>query len=357
MLHRLSASGRQRVMPGYDRVVARSFGAPEVLELDHVEHLPEPGSGEVRLRVEAAGVGYTDTILRRGRYIAYTGGLPLVPGYDVVGTVDAIGSDVTCVRIGDRVADMPVSGAYSQYLLRPANTLVPVPAGVEPAAAIDVPLMWVTAWQMLTRCVSLSRGSTVLVVGASGAVGRALVLLGRHFGLRVIGTCSTENMRLVERLGAVAIDYRCGDLTTAIRSASASGGVAAAFDAVGGESWAVSWDALGKGGVLVGYGFQDFLESGAEPSAAGKAMLRFNKTWNEDGARDGSDRRTLFYDIRERWEAHPADYRADAGHLLGLIASGAVVPPPAEILPLNAAADAHRRVAAGGLHGRLVLQP
>ena len=113
---------------GFDRIVARAFGGPEVLAVEHVAALPQPGPGEARLRVEAAGVGYTDTILRRGRYAAYTGGLPLTPGYDVVGTVDAIGAGVTAVAIGDRVADMPVSGAYSQYLVRPAAGLVPVPA-------------------------------------------------------------------------------------------------------------------------------------------------------------------------------------------------------------------------------------
>ena len=345
------------LMPGYDRIVARSFGGAETLELERVEHLPVPDVGEVRLRVEAAGVGYTDTILRRGRYVAYTGGLPLVPGYDVVGTVDAVGPGVTTVRVGDRVADMPVHGAYSQYLLRPARDVVAVPAGVDPAVAIDVPLMWVTAWQMLTRCVVLPRGATILVVGASGAVGRALVMLGRHLGLRVIGTCSTRNIALVEELGASAIDYRRQGLADAIRSASGGEGVAAAFDAVGGVSWEISWAAMGQGGVLIGYGFQDFLESGAGPAEAGKAMHRFAQVWNADGERDGTNRRTRFYDIRERRTEHPDDYRADAEHLLELLATGTVVPPPAEILPLAAAADAHRRIAAGGLTARLVLRP
>ena len=177
-------------MSGYDRIIAEQFGGPEVLVMDHVAELPEPGAGQVRIRIEAAGVGYTDTILRRGRYIGYTGGLPLTPGYDVVGLVDKLGAGVKNMRAGDRVADMSVSGAYSQYIILPARDVFPVPAAVAAGAAVDVPLMWVTAWQMLTRIVPLPRGAAILVVGASGAVGRALVMLGLYLGQKVIGTCS-----------------------------------------------------------------------------------------------------------------------------------------------------------------------
>ncbi|WP_238995780.1 zinc-binding dehydrogenase [Sphingomonas solaris] len=344
-------------MAGYDRIVAHSFGGPEVLVVEHVAALPQPGGGEVRVRVEAAGVGYTDTILRRGRYVLYKGGLPLTPGYDMVGVVDALGDGVEGLRVGDRVADMPVHGAYSQYVLSPARDLVAVPAGVDPVAAVEVPLMGVTAWQMLTRCVSLPHGATILVVGASGAVGRLLVTLGRHLGLTVIGTASAAKLPLVEGLGATAIDYRRDDLAEAIRAAGGGRGVDAAFDAIGGTSWETSWAALAEGGTLVGYGMQDFLETGGPSSGVLAAIQRFNVTWNEDGATDGTNRRTIFYDINERRPRLPDEYRADAGHLLDLIAQGTLVPPPAETLPLDRAAEAHRRVAAGDLQQRLVLTP
>jgi NADPH:quinone reductase-like Zn-dependent oxidoreductase len=342
-------------MSGYNKIVAQTFGGPEVLELVHVDALPEPGAGEVRVRVEAAGVGYTDTIVRRGRYMLYKGGLPVTPGYDVVGVVDKLGAGVTGLGVGDRVADMPVAGAYSQYIVRPARDLIPVPAGVDPVAAVEVPLMWMTAWQMLTRSVSLAPGAAILVVGASGAVGRALVLLGRHLGLRVIGTCSAGNMALVEALGATAIDHRRADLEAAIRTAS--GGVAAAFDAIGGASWQTSWNVLAKGGKLVGYGMQDFIESGAPGIEAGKSLALFNETWNAEGAADGTNRSTTFYDINVRRQSHHDEYQADAVQVLRLIADGKVVPPAAEILSLDQAAEAHRRVAKGGLQQRLVIRP
>ncbi len=341
----------------YRKVVGRNFGGPDVLEVVEIDQLPEPGAGEARVRVEAAGVGYTDTIVRRGRYVAYKGGLPVTPGYDMVGVVDKLGSGVSGVQVGQRVADMPVSGSYSEYMVRPARDLVPVPDGVEPAAAVEVPLMWVTAWQMLTRCVSLSPGASILVVGATGSAGRALVTLANHLGLRVIGTCSAANMERLAGLGATAIDYRRPDLAQAIRAASDGRGVAAAFDAVGGESWRTSRRSLARGGTLVGYGFQDFLESGASNLVALLGVLRINAIWPILGKVDGSRRRTVNYNIHDRRRSHPSEYAEDAATLLQLIADGRVVPPAPEILTLDQAAEAHRRIARGGLHRRLVLQP
>lgn len=344
-------------MSGFDRIEAPDFGPPEMLRLVHVDTLPEPGPGEARIRVEVAGVGYTDTIVRRGRYRDYHGGLPVTPGYDVVGIVDAIGPGESGLRLGDRVADMPVAGAYSQYMIRPVDTLLPVPDGVVPDAAIEVPLMGMTGWQMLKRIAPLPAGSTILVVGASGAVGRPLVRLARHLGLTVIGTSAAANLKLVESLGAVAIDYARPDLLDAIRAASSGHGVAAAFDAIGLRSWDTSWAALGQGGVLVGYGFQDFLESDASNDVAAESMDRFYRLWNEEGRSDGTGRSTVFYDIGVRRGTHPDEYREDAVELLGLIASRAVATDAVISLPLVQAAEAHRLVAQGTGGRRILLRP
>ncbi len=342
----------------YRKIVARSFGGPEVLKIEELAELPEPGDDQVRVRVEAAGVGYTDTILRRGRYVNYKGGLPLTPGYDVVGVVDKLGSEVTGLTVGQRVADMPVHGAYSEYLVCEARDLVPVPDGIDAAVAVEVPLMWMTAWQMLTRCVSLPSASTVLVVGATGAVGRALVVLGNHLGLRTIATCSAANIARAESQGvATAIDYRRPDLPSAIREASGGRGVDAAFDAVGGSSWQTSWRSLAPGGTLVGYGFQDFLESGAANRVALVGVFRLNVFWPLLGKLDRTRRRAVSYDISKQRHKEHEEYAEDAKTLLRLIADGQVLPPTPEVLPLDAAAEAHRRIASGGLQGRLVLRP
>jgi NADPH:quinone reductase-like Zn-dependent oxidoreductase len=341
---------------GFDKIVARQFGGPEVLELERIAVLPEPGEGEVRVRVEAAGVGYTDTILRRGKYVDYKAGLPLTPGYDFAGIVDKLGAGVTGLRIGQRVADMPMYGSYTQYIIRRAEQLCAVPEGIDAVAAVEIPLMWMTAWQMLTRSVTLPAGSTILVVGASGSVGRALVILACHLGLNVVGTCSAKNFSGVEALGARVVDYRDPDLTASIKR-EAGGGVAAAFDAIGGDSWGTCWKALDKGGQLIGYGLQGFLEEGGSALVALSSFARLLFVWKLAGKIDGSGRGTSFYNILQRRVSHPQDYRQDMDELFRLMTMGVLPSQKAETLPLSMAAEAHRRIAAGGLTHRLVLTP
>src|SRR5271165_5605934 len=197
-------------MPWQHIRIAR-FGGPEVLELAEEQTVPAPGPGEVRIKVLAAGTGFTDTFIRRGRYPDFKGPLPFTPGYDLVGVVETTGPGVTAPREGQLVADLCVVGGYAQYAIRPARFLVPVPNRVDPAEAVCIPLAYLTAFQMLTRYRHLPRGAAILVIGASGTVGTALLDLARHSGLEAIGTCSAANAPAVEHFGAVAIDYRDGD--------------------------------------------------------------------------------------------------------------------------------------------------
>src|SRR5579871_2348754 len=167
------------------------FGGPDVLELAEEPTIPEPGAGEVRIKVLAAGTGFTDSFIRRGRYPDFKGPLPFTPGYDLVGIVEKLGPGAPSHLEGQMVADLCVVGGYAQYAIRPARFLVPVPDGVDPAEAVCMPLAYLTAFQMLTRYRRLSPGETILVIGASGTVGTALLDLSRHLGLKAIGTCST----------------------------------------------------------------------------------------------------------------------------------------------------------------------
>src|SRR5580704_7186584 len=214
------------------------FGGPEVLELAEESTIPNPGPGEVRIKVLAAGTGFTDSFIRRGRYPDFKGPLPFTPGYELVGVVEKAGSGVAAPREGQIVADLSVVGGYAQYAIRPARLLVPVPDGIDPAEAVCMPLAYLTAFQMLTRYRNLSPGATVLVIGASGTVGTALLDLSRHLGLKAIGTCSAANLQVVERFGAMAIDYRAGDVVARVRRLTGDrpggAGVDAVFDAIGG---------------------------------------------------------------------------------------------------------------------------
>jgi NADPH:quinone reductase-like Zn-dependent oxidoreductase len=335
------------------------FGGPEVLEVVAEELIPVPGAGEVRIKVIAAGTGFTDTMIRRGRYPDFKGPLPFTPGYELVGVVDKVGPGVAAPSAGEMVADLCVVGGYAQYAIRPARLLVRVPDGIDPAEAVCVPLAYVTAFQMLTHCRPLLKGATILVIGASGTVGTALLDLAHHLGLKAIGTCSARNLSLVERLGATAIDYRAGDFVAAVRRLTADrtggAGVDAVFDAIGGAHFARSFACLASGGELVGYGSQTMAIGEEGLAAAGLGMVRL-MLWNALSFMF-NDRHARFYSVTSRRSKFPEEFKADMAALFGLLREGAIHPAVIDRLPLAAASKVHTRIDAGGLGGKIVLQP
>ncbi|MBT3712217.1 MAG: alcohol dehydrogenase catalytic domain-containing protein, partial [Anaerolineae bacterium] len=154
----------------YKKVVLNEFGGPEVLQVVEEANLPEPGAGEVRIKILAASATFTDTMVRKGIYFGFKETPPLSPGYDMVGIVDKVGSGVSGLTPGLLVADLIVYGAYTEYMLRPADSLVPVPAELDPAEAVSMVLSYVSAYQMLHRVAKVKRGQSILVHGAGGAV-------------------------------------------------------------------------------------------------------------------------------------------------------------------------------------------
>jgi NADPH:quinone reductase-like Zn-dependent oxidoreductase len=343
----------------WQHVVVSRFGGPEVLEMAEEPIIPEPGTGEVRLKVIAAGTGFTDTMIRRGRYPDYKGPLPFTPGYEIVGVVEKAGAGVTAPRQGQRVADLCVVGGYAQYAIRPARYLVPIPEGVDADEAVCIPLAYLTAFQMLTRYGTLAPGATILVIGASGTVGTALLDLARHFGLKAIGTCSAANMSMVEQFGATAIDYRAGDFVSAVHRLTAGRpghpGVDVAFDAIGGSHFGRSFACLISGGLLIGYGSQTMGAGRESLLSAGLGLVKL-KLWNTLSFLFRG-RRALFYSITGRRSRQPEQFRADMATLFKLLRVGAIHPVVIERLPLSAAREVHERIDGGGLGGKIVLQP
>ena len=333
------------------------FGGPEVLERVDQTAIPEPGPGEVRIKVLAAGTGFTESFIRRGRYPDFKGPLPFTPGYELVGLIEKAGPGVTAPHEGQMVADLCVIGGYTQYAIRPARFLVPVPDGLDLAEAVCIPLAYLTAFQMLTRVCHLKPGATILVVGASGSVGTAFLDLARHLGLRAIGTCSARNMPVVERFGARAIDYHAGDFVAKVRhlTVGQKGGVDAAFDAIGGGHFARSFDCLAPGGMLVGYGSQTMATGGEGLLSAGLGLARL-KLWGALPWLFGG-RHAAWFSITERRAAHPDDFKADMATLFELLRDGAIHPVVIDRLPLSAAREVHTRIDAGGLGGKIVLMP
>jgi NADPH:quinone reductase-like Zn-dependent oxidoreductase len=331
-----------------NRVVQlRRFGDPEGLEVADAP-VPTAGPGEVRVRVLASGLEYTDTLIRRHLYPQTASRRPpFVMGYDVVGEVDQLGAGVSGFQLGDRVADMTVLGSNAAYCTLQASHLTPVPAGVDAAEAATLILSWMTAYQLLHRAARVQRGQRVLVHGAAGAVGQALLVLGGMAGLQLWGGANGMHAKLIRELGATPIDYRSEDFTHVL-----PGGFDIVFDGIGEEGYRRSFAALKPGGLLCAYGYS----AGVQGQQRMLVMLMWIARlylwrWLPGG------RRARFYSINAMRLQRPAWFREDLNHLFGLLANGAIRPRVAERVSLDDVADAHRRLEAGGLEGKLVLCP
>jgi NADPH:quinone reductase-like Zn-dependent oxidoreductase len=344
-------------MPSTRKVVISRRGGPEVLKLVE-EELVEPAAGEVRVHVAATGVAFADVLMREGLY-ATAPRPPFAPGYDIVGTIDKLGDKVgegaaaAGWRPGQRVAALTMVGGYADHLCVPAESLVPVPDGVDAAEAVALVLNFLTAHQMLHRSTRLRAGERILIHGAGGGVGDALLQLGKLAGLQMYGTASKSKHATLSAAGAVPIDYRSEDFVERILALTGDG-VDAVFDAVGGKHWARSFRALRVGGALVGYGFSAATRNGRRhlPQAIVNylGMPRFQLLRLMDDTRA-----VMGFNVMVLKRARPEWYREDLGALLAMLAEGKLRPLIAERLPLAEAARAHQLLDDAAVSGKLVL--
>jgi len=316
--------------------------------------LPQPGPGQARIAVEASGVSFAEQQMRRGKYYDQPA-FPFVPGYDLVGTVTAVGPGADPVLVGRRFAALTKVGGWASDALVEAGDLVPVPDGVDPAEAETVVVNGITAWQMLHRIARVRSGGTVLVHGANGGVGSTLVQLARHAGIRVLGTASRRNHDAVRALGAEPIDYRDPDLPARVREL-APDGVDAVFDHVGGPGIVDSYRLLAPGGTLVSYGTAATKNDPGSSRLPVLLLIARLAWWNllPNG------HRATFFNI---WAGHRrratfrARVREDLGAVFGLLADGAITAQVAARVPLEHAADALRLAESGTVTGKVVLVP
>jgi NADPH:quinone reductase-like Zn-dependent oxidoreductase len=241
------------------QVVISRRGGPRVLKVEQVTP-QDVGDHQVRVRVSTAGVAYADILMREGLY-PDAPSTPFVPGYDVVGTIDAVGSQVTNLRPGQRVAVLCQVGGYSESLITDSWLAIPVPEAVGDAEGVALILNYMTAYQMLRRMARVEPGERILVHGAAGGVGTALLQLAAWMKLDVWGTASAGKHPVLIEHGATPIDYRSQDFVEVIRNHTGDG-VDAVFDAVGGKNWQRSLQTLRAGGRLVGYGFSAAMKNG-----------------------------------------------------------------------------------------------
>ena len=331
------------LMATYRAVMLTRKGGPEALELVELP-LRDPGPGEARVRVMACGVGATDVTMRRS-YYPYAPKLPFVPGYDVVGEVDAVGEGVTAVAPGDRVAALTVHGGYAEMLYRGAGELVPVPAQVDAAEVVALILNYATAYQMIHRVAAQRAGERALVTGANGGVGQALLELLALHGVHAIGAASARAHGRIRALGATPIEGRDAPIDEGVL-AIRPGGVDATYDALGGRFVSPCIRATRRGGWVVGYGF-----SGTDNSAL-RAVRGFGSLYLKARL---LGRRGTFYGITARYRKDPAPFREDLARLLALLAAGKLRPRIAARLPLLDARRGNELQEKGGLDGKLVL--
>ncbi|MCP2319602.1 NADPH:quinone reductase [Nocardia amikacinitolerans] len=312
-------------MPTMLAVTAREWGAPEVLTPIEIER-PEPGLTEILVRVHAAGVNPVDWKTRAsGVFIAW-GEVPIV-GWDVSGTVEAVGPGVTLFEPGDEVFGMPAfprqAGAYAEFVVGPARQFARKPGNISHIEAAALPLAGLTAWQSLIDTADLRAGQRVLIHAAAGGVGHLAVQIAKARGAYVIGTARADKHDFVRALGAdEVIDYTAVDFAAVLRD------VDIVLDNIGGDYGARSLPVLRRGGHLVTLPGPEDLPDAADADARG---------------------------IRTCWPVVEPD-SAGLTAIAELVAAGKLRPEIDRVLPLTDAAKAHAYGETGRTRGKIVLQ-
>jgi NADPH2:quinone reductase len=341
----------------HTRIIVTHYGGPDALQVLE-EDRPEPKHGEVRVRVLAAGVSLPDIMAREGVH-PETPPVPFTPGWDLVGVADRLGDGVSGVEPGQMVAAMPISGAYAEFVCLPRSELVPVPSGLDPAEAVSLVLNYITAYQMMHRTAKVRPGQRVLIHGAAGGVGTALLQLGRLAGLEMYGTCSSRTASAVSELGGIPIDYQHQDFVEKIRRLTGEG-VDVVFESIGGSHIWRSRKALRAGGKVVAYGLTGSLRGGRLASGRSGRRDRFGAvaifgwyiagSWLLPGRK-----RVVPYSIQWLKRLKPAQFRQDLIALFDLLRQQKIKPLIAQRFPLAEARRAHELLGKGGVTGKIVL--
>jgi NADPH2:quinone reductase len=341
----------------HTRIIVTHYGGPDALHVIE-EQSPDPKRGEVRVRVLAAGVSLPDLMMREGIH-PETPPLPFTPGWDLIGIVDRLGDDISGIELGQTVAALPISGAYAELVCLSQSELVPLPSGLDPAEAVSLVLNYVTAYQMLHRSAQVTSGVRVLIHGAAGGVGSALLQLGCLAGLEMYGTCSSRGASAVSDLGGIPIDYLHLDFVKEVHRLT-SDGVDVVFDGIGGTHIWRSREALRRGGKVVAYGLTSSLREGRLASGRPGRRHRFRRLaifglYIAGGWLLPGRRRVVPYSIQWLKRLKPAWFRQDLIALFDLLRQQKIKPLIARRFPLSEARLAQELLGAGGVTGKIVL--
>jgi NADPH:quinone reductase len=317
----------------------REPGEPDVL-VPVERPIPTPGSGEVLIKVAAAGVNRPDLMQRRGRYPPPPGASD-IPGLEIAGTVDRLGSDVSPWKVGDDICALVAGGGYAEYCVAPAPQCLPVPRGLDIVSAAAIPETFFTVWTNVFERGRLAAGESILIHGGASGIGTTAIQLARARGARVFATAgSPDKCAACERLGAErAINYKETDFLEAVRAATGGRGVDVVLDMVGGDYFPRNIDALAVEGRLVE--IATLRGAKAEITIPTVMQRRLTITGSTLRARAVAEKGAIAQAVRT--------------HVWPLVESGAVKPIIHQTFPLADAAAAHRVLEAGAHIGKVVL--
>lgn len=318
---------------------------------------PVPASGQVKVRVAAAGVNFADVMMRRGLY-PDAPALPAVPGYEVAGDIIAVGDGVDPALVGQPVVAMCRFGGYSEEICLPREMVWARPAGLDAVTAAAVPVNYLTAWQMVRVMAPVQAGDRVLVHSAAGGVGQAVVQLCRLAGAEVLGSASPAKHDLLRSQGLIHVfDSRESGFAAGVRAATGGRGVDVALEPRNGRWIMESYLSLAKCGHLVLFGFSGAAQGSrsgtlsALRTLAGVPWLKLNpiRLMNDNKAVAGVN-------LGRMWDQQ-ARTAAWTDSLLALLAAGSIAPVIDAVLPFSRAAEAHDRLEKRLNVGKVVLVP
>ncbi|GAC1402784.1 MAG: NADPH:quinone oxidoreductase family protein [Ktedonobacteraceae bacterium] len=312
-------------------------GEPEVMCLEEIEK-PTPKAGEVLIKIAAAGINYADLAQRQGMYLTRTQ-TPMTMGFEVAGTIEALGPDVTSPTVGTRIVAL-TPGGYAEYTTAPANTVIPIPNNLDFNSAAAFSVQGITAYQLLRESTHLQRGESVLIHAAAGGVGTLAIQLAKLMGAKtVIGTASSDKkLELVRELGAdAAINYKEADWAEQVKKATDGKGPDVILEMVGGDIAEKSLQILAPYGRMVVYG------------AASGQMVQFS------GIQLMYKNQSVVGYWLTAWMSRPDKTTEAARALMHYLASGKLRIIVGHTFPLAEAIEAHKTIAERKTTGKVVL--
>ena len=325
------------------KVLLTAFGSTDGYSLAE-EEIEEPKANEVRIKILASGIAYADVLMRKGKYPGMPK-LPFTPGYDIVGIVEkAVGSSGKKYE-GKKVAALTVFGGYQQYINLDVSKVLEIPQDLDPAKAVCLVLNYMTAYQSLIQSASAKQGDTILVHGAAGGVGSAMLQLARNFGIKAYGTASSGKLDLVDKEGAMPIDYKHEDFEKIIKDKEPEG-IDAFFGFHGGEVFEKSMHLLKKKGTAVIYALNDadnFLQIGGY-------ILKFLVK------NIFSSKKITFYNVQGKHK-NREKFHSDLTKLMEMLKDGKIDPYIDERIELEQVPVAHRKFENHEYTGKVVIEP